>query len=157
MRPGPCTEGGDLVWQRGEAPNAPSQPSFDRDEGAPRSNAPAPRRSRTAARNAQTGDRPGAGTPDRGGEATNRHLRGAAHHLELADRDSARAGHGSRKCRAPVRRGQCGDLPPGEQRSSTGRFLRGNPDDQPCPRGNSRKPRHGDRAGHMRSPDGSCP
>jgi chromosome segregation ATPase len=45
----------------------------------------------------------------------------------------------------------------GEQRSSTGRFLRGNPDDQPCPRGNSRQPRHGDRAGHMRSPDGSCP
>src|SRR6476661_7215819 len=53
MRSGPCAEGGDLVWQRGEAPNAPSQPSFDWDEGAPRSNSPAPRRSRTAARSAE--------------------------------------------------------------------------------------------------------
>src|SRR6266511_3735387 len=75
----------------------------------------------------QTRDRPGAGTACRGAGAANRHLRGAAHHLELADRDSAGAGRGRRKCRSPVRRKQCGDLPPGGRRATAGSFIRGIP------------------------------
>ena len=88
-------------------------------------------------------------------EAANCHLRDAAHHLELAD--SVGAGCGSRKCRTPVRREQCGDLPPGEQPSSVGSFIRGNSSRYPCLPGRSRKPRHGDRTSRMRSSDHSCP
>src|SRR6266436_5555696 len=89
---------GDLVSQRGEEPNARSQASFDRNEGARCSNSRDRRRSRTAAQSMQTGDRPRAGAPGRGDEAANCHLRGAAHHLKLAGGDSAGAGRGSRKC-----------------------------------------------------------
>src|SRR2546422_10373198 len=39
---------------------------------------------------------------------------------------SVGAGRGGRKCRSPVRREQCGDLSPGGQPSSAGRFLREN-------------------------------
>ena len=55
---GQSGDGGDLVSQRGEEPNARSQASFDRSEGARWSSSQDPRRSRTAAQSMQTGDRP---------------------------------------------------------------------------------------------------
>src|SRR6478609_983651 len=77
-------DGGDLVSQPGEEPNARSQASFDRSESARWPSSQDPRRSRTAAQSMQTGDRPRAEASCRGDEATNCHLRDAAYHLELA-------------------------------------------------------------------------
>jgi hypothetical protein len=51
-------DGGDLVSQAGDEPNARSQASFDRSEGARWSSQQEPRRSRTGAQSMQMGDRP---------------------------------------------------------------------------------------------------
>jgi hypothetical protein len=66
-RPGPLLfdqhwgqsgDGGDLVSQKGEVPNARSQASLDRSEGAHCSRSQDPRRARTGAQSMQTRDRP---------------------------------------------------------------------------------------------------
>ena len=79
-------DGGNLVWHRGEEPNARSQASFDRSEGARWSSSQDPRRSRTAAQSMQTGDRPhrvsGFTEVMKQQNATSEN---AADHLDLAD------------------------------------------------------------------------
>src|ERR1700722_2751795 len=107
-----------------EASNARLQASLDQNEGAVWSSSPDARRSRKTAYSVQTGNRQRAGAPDRGYEAANCRLRDAARHLRFAA--SVGAGRGVRTCRTPVRLEQCGDLPPGEQPSSLGGFIREN-------------------------------
>ena len=103
----------------------------------------------------QTEARPRARASFRGDEGTDCHLRGDAYHLEFAN--SVGAARGGGKCRSPVRGEQCGNLPPGEQPSSVGSFIRGNSGEYPGSRRHSGKSRAGDWTSGLRASNDSSP